>query len=478
MRYGKTLLCILLALSFGILLMGQQCAPEAAPPDGGGTTDGTGDGGTGDGTGDGGTDGGASQSVLKLLETVGLASYMMPRDQRPEVLFTGNEDLRENVTEILGKIVSLHFAPNVRPTLDVEQLAVTQMELANIYRAVRARKLSGVLELDRWTRGKLLPSAVGFGRVVRFLSKIYDSNKGVMGVDIGATSTSVAAGFSGDLVMGVYPQFGLGTGLDRLLEYTDIEDIRRWLYLDIPKSYLQDYLKTKAMYPASVPATPDDLDIEQALARQLMQLALRRTVRGFPRETLRYGIGVSPGFEPILATGSVLTRATNLAQSMLMLLDGLQPTGVTTFVLDQSQLAPVLGAAAAINPVLAVQVLESSTFLNLGTVISPVGKARPDTPILRVQMNVDDGNETSVLVKQGTLEMLPLPVGQSANLKLTPLHRFDIGMGGPGRGGGLRVVGGALGVVIDARGRPLRLAKDPVSRREAFHKWRWKLGGS
>jgi hypothetical protein len=93
-------------------------------------------------------------------------------------------------------------------------------------------------------------------------------------------------------------------------------------------------------------------------------------------------------------------------------------------------------------------------------------------------MNVDDGNETSVLVKQGTMEILPLPVGQSANLKLTPLHRFDIGMGGPGRGGGLRVVGGALGVVIDARGRPLRLAKDPVSRREAFHKWRWKLGGS
>ncbi len=426
----------------------------------------------------GGTDGGASQSVLKLLETVGLASYMMPRDQRPEVLFTGNEDLRENVTEILGKIVSLHFAPNVRPTLDVEQLAVTQMELANIYRAVRARKLSGVLELDRWTRGKLLPSAVGFGRVVRFLSKIYDSNKGVMGVDIGATSTSVAAGFSGDLVMGVYPQFGLGTGLDRLLEYTDIEDIRRWLYLDIPKSYLQDYLKTKAMYPASVPATRDDLDIEQALARQLLQLALRRTARGFPRETLRYGVGISPGFEPILATGSVLTRATNLAQSMLMLLDGLQPTGVTTFVLDQSQLAPVLGASAAINPVLAVQVLESSAFLNLGTVISPVGKARPDTPVLRVQMNVDDGNETSVLVKQGTMEILPLPVGQSANLKLTPLHRFDIGMGGPGRGGGLRVVGGALGVVIDARGRPLRLAKDPVSRREAFHKWRWKLGGS
>jgi hypothetical protein len=41
----------------------------------------------------------------------------------------------------------------------------------------------------------------------------------------------------------------------------------------------------------------------------------------------------------------------------------------------------------------------------------------------------------------------------------------------------VRVTGGAAGVVIDARGRPLRLAKDPGKRRELHKKWLWNLDG-
>jgi hypothetical protein len=92
-------------------------------------------------------------------------------------------------------------------------------------------------------------------------------------------------------------------------------------------------------------------------------------------------------------------------------------------------------------------------------------------------MTSEAGNETRVDVKQGALEVLPLPTGQIAQLQLQPLHRADIGMGGAGRGGGLRVTGGELGVIVDARGRPLRLPEDPVRRREEMKKWLWTLGG-
>ena len=63
----------------------------------------------------GGTEKGASQSVLKLLEPVGLACYLMPEKQRPEVLYIGNEALRDEVQASLKNIVNLHFAPNARP---------------------------------------------------------------------------------------------------------------------------------------------------------------------------------------------------------------------------------------------------------------------------------------------------------------------------------------------------------------------------
>ena len=50
------------------------------------------------------------------------------------------------------------------------------------------------------------------------------------------------------------------------------------------------------------------------------------------------------------------------------------------------------------------------------------------------------------------------------------VHHFE-------RGGSLKVTGGALGVVIDARGRPLRLPSDPGRRGELYRKWLWMLGG-
>ncbi len=424
----------------------------------------------------GGTEGGASQSILRLVEAVSLAAHMLPQGHRPQILFAGNQSLRDEIKATFDKLAPLQFATNVRPTLENEQLESAQLHLAHIARQVRSQQIIGVTELDNWSGGGLLPTSTAFSRVIRFLSKVYDSTKGVLGVDVGSSATSIAASFEGNLVNRVYPQLGLGHGLKEFLNVSPLQGITRWLHIGLSDDDVRHYIHNKALYPASLPVTPEELAIEQALARQAMQISIKKTSNGFPEKVMRYGPDLSPWFEPIVAMGSVLTRAPNLPQTMLMLLDGLQPTGVTTLVLDQNHLAPSLGAVAAINPLMVVQVLESNTFLTLGSVISPVGVARPGTPILRIRMIYEGGAETSLEVKQGSIEMLQLPTGQTAQLHIQPLHRFDVGMGGPGRGGRLRVVGGALGVVIDARGRPLYLPNDPALRRELIAKWRWMVG--
>jgi hypothetical protein len=422
----------------------------------------------------GGTDGGASQSVLNLLDAVGLSCYLLPESQRPEVLYTGNKTLRKQVKTSFESVGSVHFAPNVRPTLDYEQLGPSRVQLAKIFSVIRGRQIAGINELSDWSSVGLMPTASAFGRVVRFLSKIYDSSKGVLGVDVGASATTIATAFDGRLTQGVYPELGIGSGLARLMKYSSLGSIIRWLHLDIPNDDVHQFLYNKSLYPASIPATAEELVIEQAIARQVMQVALKRTIYKLNGRSSQPA--PTTGFEPILVSGSVLTRAPNLAQSLSMLLDGLQPSGVTTVVLDQNHLSPALGAAAAVNPVLTVQVLESSSFLNLGTLISPIGKARPGTPVLRLRMKQQGGNETSIDVKKGTIRLLHLPMGQSADIHLQPLHRFDVGMGGPGRGGRVRVIGGALGIVIDARGRPIQLPSDPGARRDILNKWRLTLG--
>ncbi|MBU1661492.1 MAG: glutamate mutase L [Chloroflexi bacterium] len=423
----------------------------------------------------GGVEGGASLSVRKLLEAVGLACFLLPKGQRPQVLFAGNTAMQKEVKESLEPLAELYIAPNIRPTLEVEQLAPAQTQVAQIFKKVRSKQILSIPELDAWAKGRLIPTSMAFGRIIRFLSRIYDQSKGVLGVDVGASSTTVVAAFNGKLTAGVYPHLGLGSGLDKLLQHTNLGKITRWLPVYVPDGRVRDYLYNKAAFPASLPATPDEMAIEQAIARQVMRIAIQKVSGNFPQDASGSGAGLLPWLEPVVATGSVLTHAPTPGQSLLMLLDGLQPTGVTTILLDQNDLVSALGAAADVNPLLVVQVLGSNTILNLGAVIAPVGNARPGEPILRIRVTYEDGNESNVEVKNGSIEVLPLPLGQTANLRLQPLHRFDVGMG-PGRGGRLQVIGGALGVVIDARGRPLTWHPDPGRQRSLLKKWLWTLG--
>ncbi len=424
----------------------------------------------------GGTDGGASRSMMKMLETVGLACYLMPRQKRPMALYAGNRELDGDVQELLGEHAGLlKISHNVRPALDEEDATSASGELAALFVNLRQRQLKGVDELNMWTGGNILPTSYAQGRMVRFLSRQYESTRGLLSVNIGASATTVAAGFGGDLVLRTYPQFGLGENLSGLLQHTDLESIMRWLPLDISPNTLREYLFQKSLYPGTLPATSDDQAIAQAIARQAMYLAVRAARRSFPsggqasREVL-------PPLDLIIAGGGAVSDGLSLGQSLLMLLDAIQPVGILPILIDQNNLLPLLGVAAAQNNYLPVQVIDSGAFIGLGTVVSVAASAKYGEQILRAKMTYSDGTDARVDLKFGGLEVLPLSSGQSARLSLQPLQRADAGLG-PGRSGSVTVTGGALGVVIDGRGRPLQLPSDPVRRRETIKKWYYTVGG-
>ncbi|MFZ0531667.1 MAG: glutamate mutase L [Anaerolineales bacterium] len=420
----------------------------------------------------GGIEGGAKGSVLDLLEAVGLACYLMPKEQRPEVLYAGNSELVKDVQASLGTLANLHIAPNVRQSYESEQLTPSQPALAQIFRLVRSRQIRGIQEVDLWTGNHLMPAATAFGRTIRYISKEYaHTHKGVLGVDIGASATIIASAFSGDLILSIHPGLGLGENLPEILNQCSLSDIMRWIPVDVSDQYVRDYIHNKAVYPSSLPMTTDELATEQALACQAMQLAVRQASKAYPPDIPGSMPGLLPWFEPIIASGSVLTKAPARNQALMMVLNGLQPTGVTTIALDRNNLASSLGATASVAPLLTIQSLDATNFVNLCTIISPVGNAPLGTPILRVRMTSDDGLESELEVLYGSLAAIRLPVGQAGTLHLTPLHRFDVGMGGLGRGGTVKVIGGVLGVLIDARGRPLRLPAEPSGRRDLLNKW-------
>jgi hypothetical protein len=425
----------------------------------------------------GGTDGGATRSVEKLIEIIGMICYLLPQEKRPAVLYAGNQAITTHVKDTLQSLTaSLTVAPNVRPALEIEDLQPAQRLLSDLLIRIRAGQMKGVDELTSWSGGAVLPTASAHGRMIRFLSEVYGAKRGILGVDIGASHVSVAAGFGGALTTGVHPHLGLGESLANILRYTSLEDIMRWLPLDLSPEMVRDYLYQKSFYPATLPAVVEDLAIEQALARQLLHIAMKSAEADFPPGINRPAAGLMPVFDPIMASGSVITRAPTLGQSLLILLDAIQPVGVTNVILDQNNLLPALGAAAARIPILPIQVLESGAFLGLATVVTPVVTAKAGTPVLRVWVTYANGNQSQVEVKQGGFEILPLTTGQSGKLTLQPLHHADVGYG-PGRANEITISGTVLGVVIDARGRPLRLPADQNRRRELLKKWLWTVGG-
>lgn len=426
----------------------------------------------------GGTNGGAQRSIQRLLERIGLASYLLPEEKRPAFLYAGNEKLTDEVKSLVGSLASsLHFGSNIRPSLDTEDLDPAGRELAHMFVNIRKKQLKGVDILDLWAGGHTLPTAYAAGRMVRFLSNVYGSQKGLLSVDLGVSATVIAAGFKNKSVLKVYPQFGLGENLTGLLNYATLEDILRWSTLDIPSSVILDYLHQKSYYPAAIPATKEDFVIAQSVAKQALFLAMQTARRDFPKDASSIKPTLAPLFDPIIAGGAALSDASRPGQSLLLLLDSVQPVGISTVILDQNNLMPLLGAAASQNNILPVQVLESGAFLSVGTIICPVVSAKYGASILKAKVAYESGAEASMDLKYGFLETLPLSSGESARISVQAARGVDIGFG-PGRGvKNFQISGGALGIVFDGRGRPLDMPSDPVRRRELIKKWNWTMGG-
>jgi hypothetical protein len=424
----------------------------------------------------GGTDNGASTAMRRLTDYVGLASYLIPEKERPAVLFTGNQSMADGIKESFESLVStFRVSSNIRPYGMVEDLQPAARDLSDLVTQINRTRITGFEDLYAWSGGNTLPSCYAHGRMIRFLSKAFESDKGILAVDLGASAISISLGFNGQLIQGVYPQLGLGYALSELLEITSLESISRWIPADIAAGYIQDYLKQKGHYPSSIPATRQDTAVEQAVARQVLCLAVEQIKRKIPSQIPGVFDASLPYLEPIIVSGSTLVKAPTHGQALMMVLDSLQPVGTTTIILDRNHILPILGAVAEVNPSVPVQVLESGVFEGLAFVVTPVSNARQGTPLLSGTLFTDDGNSMTFEIDQGSFEVLPLPIGSSGRIVLEPRYHVDVGFG-MGKKGEVQVSGTHMGVVIDARGRPLKLPDDEKIRQELMRKWIWTLG--
>jgi len=422
----------------------------------------------------GGIDGGASRPVLQAAEAVAIGSFAMPQGDRPPIVYAGNSDLRTEVADIVGAEAELRAIDNVRPSLELENTGPLQAELEELYRQRKMGRLPGFGTLASWSSVPVLPTAKAHAYAIQYLSQLDEIN--VLGVDVGGATSTLASRVDGQLELAIRSDLGMSYNAARLLEEVPAESILRWLPFEIKLEEIEDILHNKAIHYRTIPQTREELLLEQAVAREILRLLLKGMMPRWSQETSRLYAGLLPKFHLIVGGGGVLANAPASGQAALMLLDALQPVGVTGLVLDKARLAAPLAAVAMLNPMAATQVAQRDGLHNIGTVVAPVGTAREGDTALTFKLDYDDGRSLEVEVAYGSLEVVPLAMGQTADLELRPTRRFDVGLGTRGQAGSTRVEGGVLGIIIDARGRPLPIAQDPAEQREKVQRWLWDMG--
>jgi len=104
--------------------------------------------------------------------------------------------------------------------------------------------------------------------------------------------------------------------------------------------------------------------------------------------------------------------------------------------------------------------------------VAPAGRSQRGKPALKLKLSrtgIEETQEKEILY--GDIELLPLPAGEKATLEIRPGRHFDIGLGQPGHGAVAQVEGGLLGIIIDARGRPVKLPGDDLERQQQLQQW-------
>lgn len=411
----------------------------------------------------GGTENGAVRSISRLTQLVQKVCQFTRRDQAPEVLYTGNSRMAEHVRSSLEQHTKVSITENIRPGMEIESLAPAKGAFAEIAFHNARRKINGLTELTDQSSTLPLQTASGMGLLVQMIHEIKGGSRPVLGVDIGAAYASIALSRRKRL-MDVTLPLGTVWNVSQLLQNGKLEEITKWLPPSISPARILDVLSQKAIYPQIQPVGGEMKDIELAVLRVVLRTLIQNL-------QARWRVPAS-AMEPILLCGKPLTILNPPGVALMAALDGLQPAGITTVMRDPHGLVPVLGAAGRVNPLLPVQLFDSGAIDHLATTICPVSKAPLGTPILRVKMTDEAGKDEELVIKQGSLAVLPIRFNQVVKVNLQGMHGTLVDTLTHASNATLMITGGLCGAVIDARGRPLNLPKDAAERWDRIEKWR------
>lgn len=436
----------------------------------------------------GGVDGGSVAYIASIAEIIKQANpqprfgatYKLP------LIYAGNKDAQDLVTEICGRDMDVHLVDNLRPRHDMENLGPAREAIHDLFMNHVMAQAPGYGDLMELVDTTIMPTPGAVGKLIMVLGE--QNNDNIIGVDIGGATTDVFSNFEDTFTRTVSANLGMSYSICNVLEEAGFDNILRWVPFGMDQSQISDWIANKMVRPTTIPQTLYHLVIEQSLAREALRLSFEHH-KSLAKKVEKEQVGLQFGsrsqvakasgrdiinmltLDMLVGSGGVLSHAPRRQQAALMLIDAFQPEGVTQLAVDSIFMMPHLGVLSSVYPDIAAEVFEKDCLVRLGTVIAPAAPAKRGAVLATVKITMPDGQTSEYKIKAGEMEVIPLGVGETLDCRVQPHGgNIDVG-GGKGHAVEAKLHGGLVGVILDGRGRPIEFPDDEAERIKALTSW-------
>jgi len=393
----------------------------------------------------GGIDGGTITHVVEMAELIAAADpkprfgtgYELP------VIYAGNKDAREAVEKTLSAKSALKAVDNLRPVLERENLAPARNAIHDLFMEHVMAHAPGYKKLMSWTPVPIMPTPGAVGLIIQTVAEREKIT--AVGVDIGGATTDVFSVFQKVFNRTVSANLGMSYSISNVLAETGLANILRWVPFEMDEADLRNRIRNKMIRPTTIPQSLQELEIEQAIAREALRLAfIQHKSMAVGLKGVQQERTISDAFDQtatgetlinmmdlniLIGSGGVLSHAPRRAQSALMMIDAFATCGVTMLAVDSIFMAPQLGVLSTVHPQAATEVFDKDCLIRLGSSVCAVGEGKEGTPGFKIKITRSSGEVLEGAVNAGQMALLPLPVMEKAKAVIEPSRNFDLGAG-------------------------------------------------
>ena len=258
-------------------------------------------------------------------------------------------------------------------------------------------------------------------------------------IDVTGGATSVIHAQPGGPVLGIHERLGVGAAADRVVARAGLDRVRRWIPRAVEAPALLERVFNRARWPDAIPASVLALSLEMALAREAIAHALT--------DAESAGVSLDAAWAaPLLVLTGRLAEFPRAAQSLLVAIDAFGPNGPTLVSRATGDTLVAAGALAARGRVATMPATDPIA------IVAEMWPRRSAT--VRVK---DSSGVVAEKVVRGSFLLVPTKGAVEIVLPGTTIRPSAEHLG--------------LGVVIDARGRPLGLPPRDAERIPTLARW-------